>query len=274
VQKDFIKEYWDSQATTHKDSHSASWGDNFMIDLEIATIGEHLASGDKVLDIGCGNGFSTFRQLDAHPEIASIVGIDYSENMISYARQTKKNRGLGSNIDFDVGDIRSINFPDDSFDFVYTTRVLINLPTWEQQKRAINECIRVTRPGGKIIFSEAFWEPLVLLNAMRTLKQLPPLVEHDFNRYLKKSALECFLRDQEQAFSVNEFSSIYYLGSRFLRELVTTPSAYPGYANPINRIFYEIEKDFSGGGFGIQQAYIVTKQGLKMYDNKKKIGDR
>jgi hypothetical protein len=48
------------------------------------------------------------------------------------------------------------------------------------------------------------------------------------------------------------------LGSRFLRELVTDPAAYPGF-NPINRIFYDIEKDFSGGGFGIQQAYIITK---------------
>jgi hypothetical protein len=43
-----------------------------------------------------------------------------------------------------------------------------------------------------------------------------------------------------------------------LRELVTDPASYPGF-NPINRIFYDIEKDFSGGGFGIQQAYIVTK---------------
>ena len=31
------------------------------------------------------------------------------------------------------------------------------------------------------------------------------------------------------------------------------------YSNPINKIFFEIEKDFSGGGFGIQQAYIIDK---------------
>jgi hypothetical protein len=71
--------------------------------------------------------------------------------------------------------------------------------------------------------------------------------------------LEEFFNQKRLKFSVNEFSSVYYLGSRFLRELVTNPAAYPGFSNPINRIFYDIEKEFSGGGFGIQQAYIVTK---------------
>ena len=99
----------------------------------------------------------------------------------------------------------------------------------------------------------------MLLNALRLLKHLPPLVEHDFNRYLKKSVLEEFFAQKELKYSVNEFSSVYYLGSRFLRELVTNAAAYPGYSNPINRIFYDMEKEFSGGGFGIQQAYIVTK---------------
>jgi ubiquinone/menaquinone biosynthesis C-methylase UbiE len=259
MQKDFIKSHWNNQANRHHHSHLASWGDNFMIDLEIATIGEHIMSGAKVLDIGCGNGFSTFRQLDEHPDIDSIFGVDYSEEMIFFAAQTKRNRGLGEKIAFEVGDIRAIGFPENSFDLVYTTRVLINLPNWEEQKSAIDECIRVTRPSGKVIFSEAFWEPLVLLNAMRTLKQLPALVEHDFNRYLKKSEIDKLLRNQGLAFCVNDFSSVYYLGSRFLRELVTDPTAYPGFSNPINRIFYEIEKEFSGGGFGIQQAYIVTK---------------
>jgi 2-polyprenyl-3-methyl-5-hydroxy-6-metoxy-1,4-benzoquinol methylase len=123
----------------------------------------------------------------------------------------------------------------------------------------MNECLRVVKPGGKVVFSEAFYEPLMLLNAMRLLKQLPPLVEHDFNRYIKKENIEKYLSDKGLPFECDEFSSIYYLGSRFLRELVTNPSDYQGYSNPINGIFYDIEKKFSGGGFGIQQAYIVKK---------------
>ena len=149
--------------------------------------------------------------------------------------------------------------PDNTFDVVYTTRVLINLPTWEQQMQGIAECIRVAKPNGTIVLSEGFWEPLMLLNALRSMKNLAPLVEHDFNRYLKISILEAHLKLLGLTYKIEDFSSIYYLGSRFLRELVTNPEDYPGFTNPINELFYNIEKKFSGGGMGIQQAVVIRK---------------
>jgi len=255
---DFIKQYWDGQAEKYGDSHNASWGDNFAIDLEIQTIGKYISEGSDVLDVGCANGYSTFRQFEK--KLKSITGIDFSKKMISFANEKKKVLGLKDNISFLVGDVRSLPFHDESFDVVYTTRVLINLRTWEEQKNGINECLRVCRSDGTVVFSEAFWEPLVLLNSIRLLKQLPSLVEHDFNRYLKKYQIESYLNSQNISFKVDDFSSIYYLGSRFLRELVTKPADYPGYSNPINKIFYQIEGEYSGGGMGIQQAYILKKE--------------
>ncbi len=258
MSQDHIKTYWESQGKTHVDSHWASWGDNWMIDLEIETIGAHLKQGDSVLDVGCANGYSAFRQADNH-KLRSLVGVDFAESMIYAAKRALQNYRGETEITFQVGDVRELKFQSNSFDAVYTTRVLINLPTWEQQKIGIEECLRVARTGGRVIISEGFWEPLTLLNAMRALKQLPPLVEHDFNRYIKMSKLEEFLKERKLNYHIVDFSSIYYLGSRFLRELVTDPSAYPGFSNPINKIFFEIEKDFSGGGVGIQQAVVITK---------------
>lgn len=255
---DPIHAFWESQAARHGGSPEASWGDNWAIALEIDTVAKHLADGDTVLDAGCANGHAAFEQLRRH-DLRKLVGIDFSAQMVAAARRARTERGLAERIEFLEGDVRRLAFADASFDKVYTTRVLINLPTWEQQVAGIEECLRVARGGGKVILSEAFWEPLALLNAMRALVQLPPLVEHDFNRYLKKRRLEEWLRARGLAFSVEEFSSIYYLGSRFLRELVTDPAAYPGYSNPINRIFHGIEGEYSGGGFGIQQAYVIHK---------------
>lgn len=255
---DFIKEYWENQGKNHKSSHEASWGDIYMLQLEIDTIGQYLGSDMSILDVGCANGFSTFRQNEKN-SFRSIVGIDYAENMIKEANLAKEMRQLDDKIRFEVGDVRAINFPDNSFDVVYTTRVLINLPNWQEQQQGMLECLRVAKPGGTVIFSEAFWEPLVLLNALRALKQLEPLVEHDFNRYLKMNRLKEFLESMALAHEIVDFSSIYYLGSRFLRELVTDASAYPGYSNPINEIFFNIERNFSGGNFGIQQAVVVRK---------------
>ena len=256
MKQDYIKAYWEKQGREHTTSHDASWGDKFAIELEIQTIGKYFSKNYDILDIGCANGWSGFRLLEKH-QVKSYTGIDIAESMIEAAKTIKAKNKYDDSINFEIGDIRSLRYPDETFDFVYTTRVLINLPTWEEQKLAILECLRVTKNGGKIIFSEAFWEPLILLNALRSLKQLPPLVEHDFNRYLKGPKLEEFLNSKNLKFAVDDFSSIYYLGSRFLRELVTDASAYPGFTNPINEIFYNIEQNFSGGGFGIQKAYII-----------------
>ncbi len=261
-----IKQFWDEQAKKHGTSHEASWGDNWALDLEINTISKFIKDGDKVLDVGCANGYSALQQCEKHK--VELVGVDYSKEMIEQAifnleHFTSNNRNVPGTIGFRVCDIRNIDFQDNYFDVTYTTRCLINLPTWEEQMQGIKECIRVTKPGGKIILSEAFYEPLVLLNAMRQLVGLTPLVEHDFNRYIKKERLEDFLDmrfDKTFKWNCIDFSSVYYLGSRFLRELVDQEFyKTEGYSHPVNKAFHELSSKFQGGGFGIQQAYVITK---------------
>lgn len=254
---DYVKEHWNQQAEKYGNSYEASWGDVHAIKLETQTIGEYISKGDDVLDVGCANGYATLHHLDKG--IRAITGVDFSDKMIQQAKKRRSEITQASKVSFEIGDVRNLRFYNDTFDVVYTTRTLINLPTWNEQIQGINECIRVCKAGGTTIFSEAFWEPLVLLNSLRALRQLPPLVEHDFNRYLKKQYLEEYFESQGIRFEVVDFSSIYYLGSRFLRELVTNPDDYPGYSNPINELFYDIEKVYSGGGFGIQQAYVIAK---------------
>lgn len=254
MENNFIKDFWNGQAIRFEQSPLASWGDNFAIDLEIKNIAKNLKDGDIVLDVGCANGFATLIQ--AGFKDIKIKGIDFSESMIEQANKNIFNK---DKVDFRVGDVRNIPFDNETFDVTYTTRTLINLPNWEDQIKGIQECIRVTKKGGIIILSEAFYEPLVLLNSLRQLKNLRPLVEHDFNRYLKKEKLERYLKMDDYYFECVDFSSVYYLGSRFLRELVTNVNDYAGYSNPINEYFHKLELVFSGGGFGIQQSYIIKK---------------
>ncbi len=252
-----ISQFWSSRADEFGTSHCASWGDNYAIDLEIQTIGQNVREGDKVLDVGCANGYSAIHHLSK--DVSSITGVDFNEAMIREAKKNLEEVDSPGQLSFEVGDVRKLQFEDNTYDVVYTTRTLINLPTWDEQQQGVSECLRVCKVGGTVIFSESFWEPLVLLNSIRTLKSLPPLVENDFNRYLKQSYLEEYFRSEGIQFEVVDFSSIYYLGSRFLRELVTNPEDHPGYSNAFNESFYNIEKDYSGGGFGIQQAYVIQK---------------
>ena len=94
---DRIKDYWDSQAVKHGTSHNASWGDNWMIDLEISTISKYTHSNDCVLDVGCANGYSTFRQLE-RCNLKNITGIDFSSKMIQEANANKKNMKIDGKI--------------------------------------------------------------------------------------------------------------------------------------------------------------------------------
>ena len=94
---DRIKDYWDSQAVKHGTSHNASWGDNWMIDLEISTISKYIHPNDCVLDVGCANGYSTFRQLE-RCNLKNITGIDFSSKMIQEANANKKNMKIDGKI--------------------------------------------------------------------------------------------------------------------------------------------------------------------------------
>ncbi len=257
---DFIKAYWESQGEAYKTSHTASWRDEFAIAMEIETISSYIKANDRVLDVGCANGFSTFRQLDLQPQ-AYFTGVDFADSMIEYAKQAKVKKGISDeSCRFSVGSVLELPFERNTYDVVYTTRVLINLPTWQQQIQGIEECLRVAKPGGTVIFSEGFWEPLCVLNAIRLLLQLSALVEHDFNRYLKKERLEAWLKERKLEFSVKEFSSLYYLGTRVIRDLILDHIFQPGdYTDPINKLFYELERKHSARMTGVQQAYIVKK---------------
>lgn len=252
----FIKSFWENQAKEFKGHHNASWGDNYALELEFELISGFIKDGQRVLDVGCANGFASIAQ--AKKNKIDLTGIDFAPEMIKYALENKKTHKI-SNVSFYEGDITNIQFEDNSFDIVYTTRVLINLPNWDLQKKGILECFRVAKPKGKVILLEAFYEPMIKLNALRLLMGLAPLEEHDFNRYIKKYKFENFAKSLDFDFYNIDFSSIYYLGSRFLRELVTDFKSFEGYSNPINLDFFELEKKYSGGGLGIQQAYIINK---------------
>jgi hypothetical protein len=72
--------------------------------------------------------------------------------------------------------------------------------------------------------------------------------------------LEAWLREQGLSFQVEDFSSVYYLGSRVFRELIQKEQLpFGDYSSPVNKLFYEIEREYSGGGMGVQQAYVIRK---------------
>lgn len=251
---DHILSFWNRQAESFGTSAEASWGDSWMVALEIEEIVSKLGNPSTALDVGCSNGHATLR-IAKHLPDTQFRGVDFSPQMIGFAEKAAAAESMP--VDFQVADARSLPFADDSFDSAFTTRTLINLPTWTEQRTAVEELIRVTKVGGRVVLSEAFWEPLCAINSLRLLVGLEPLREHDFNRYLKRDVICSFLDSAGLSWSWHGYSSLYYLGSRVMRELCSDPSEHPGYSNPVNQAFFELEKSFSGGPFSVQAAIVI-----------------
>lgn len=258
---DHILSFWEGQAAKHGGSSHASWADDYMVDLERSFLAQFISdlSPRNALDCGTSNGHSLLSLAERFPSV-NFEAFDYSPEMISQANLALQQSSCKNISRISLQDIRSTDYPSDGFDFVYTTRVLINLATWQEQVLGTKECLRLVRPGGSLLLMEAFWEPLCKLNSFRALGGLAPLEEHDFNRYLKHSNLSGLLIKMGVKYSTYDFSSTYYFLTRFVRELIHADEADSTYKSKFNHYAKELHLSLKPSeGLGVQQAYLIHK---------------
>ena len=101
------------------------------------------ASGLKVLEIGCGLGTDGVQFARAG---ADYTGVDLTEAAVDLARRNFEWRNLAG--EFRTADAENLDFPENSFDLVYSHGVLHHTPDTE---RAIREVHRVLKPGGRAV---------------------------------------------------------------------------------------------------------------------------
>jgi ubiquinone/menaquinone biosynthesis C-methylase UbiE len=95
------------------------------------------------LDAGCGTGFLSF-------ELATrghhVTGVDFAPAMLAEARRKAAERSVS--IRFEEADAEHLPFPAGGFDLVISRHLLWTLP---HPEAAIDEWIRVLRPGGRLV---------------------------------------------------------------------------------------------------------------------------
>ena len=99
--------------------------------------------GLKVLEIGCGLGTDGAQFAKAG---ADYTGVDLTNAAIDLARKRFELFGLTGK--FQVADAENLDFPDESFDVVYSHGVLHHTPDIDA---AVQEIHRVLKPGGRAI---------------------------------------------------------------------------------------------------------------------------
>ncbi len=103
---------------------------------------DYSRKGDKVLDLGCGNG----RLYEALKEKqVDYVGCDNSKELIKIA-QEKYPEG-----NFKLTDGLTLPLKDHSFDIIYCIAVLHHIPSKLLRKKFLLEAKRVLRPNGLLI---------------------------------------------------------------------------------------------------------------------------
>ena len=103
----------------------------------------------KVLDIGCGPGFSSIILSCAGYDVTAV---DYTEEMLNKAKQNAGD--LKDKIKFRRMDAHNLEFDEGQFDLIVTRNLTWNL---KDPEKAYKSWYKVLRKGGKMINFDANW---------------------------------------------------------------------------------------------------------------------
>jgi ubiquinone/menaquinone biosynthesis C-methylase UbiE len=168
-----------TSATTNPNKALWEKGDFTRIAESMRESGEALVAGlgiqrgDRVLDLGCGDGTTA---LPAARRGAQVLGVDIARNLVEAGNRRAREQGL-ENLRFQVGDATDLRELDArSFDLVVSLFGAMFAPKPFDVAR---EMVRVTRPGGRITMGN--WipgDPTLVAQILKiSSSHMPPLPE-------------------------------------------------------------------------------------------------
>jgi ubiquinone/menaquinone biosynthesis C-methylase UbiE len=186
------QQYWDRKSSTY--------------DQEIGVLDRRLfgdsrqwacsqATGE-VLEVAIGTGLN----LPFYSDRVAVTGLDISEQMLDIARI--RARDLGRDVTLRQGTAHALQFEDSSFDTVVCTLGLCAIPDHEA---AVDEMIRVLRPGGQLILVDHVASSSRLARGVQWLVEritIPLAGEHFLRRPLNQIRARGLDVEQQQRFKL------------------------------------------------------------------------
>ena len=247
-----VSEHWDAQARAGTVTRDA-----ILKQLEMRHIRQHVRDGMRVCDAGCGDGTTLIYLASLFPD-CELVGFDESPEMVKVARRMAGVMGVSGQVTIYEGsvldppsEIRS-SYPrqvGDWFDLVYTERVLINLPDWKTQAKALDALWGLKSPTGTLLCVESCQDGLDRLNDLRRRMDLPLIVPPWHNRYVRAHEMRDAMLVRP---TVADFSSSYYFLSRIVNARLTKDEVgegvEPSYDAPVNQLALDLPPIAEGYG--------------------------
>ncbi|WP_432478534.1 class I SAM-dependent methyltransferase [Nocardioides sp. GXQ0305] len=128
-----------------------------MLTVDFDRLG--LRPGERVLDLGCGAGRHAF---EMYRRGADVIAFDQDPDELATVREwfaAMRDAGEvpdGAEADVKEGDALALPFADGEFDRVVAAEILEHVPA---DIAAIEELVRVTRPGGTVALTVPRWLP-------------------------------------------------------------------------------------------------------------------
>lgn len=184
-------EFYDQSANSWWQKEAKVYALYYLNPLRFEYFDRHIKSwqGLKVLDVGCGGGFSC-EYIAARG--SKVFGIDRSLTCINAAIAHAAGSGLA--IDYQCGLAENLPYPENYFDVVLCVDVLEHIT---DPKQAITEIYRVLKPGGVFCFdtiNRTFKSWLIMIWLLEeVLKEIPQGI-HDWQKFIKPEELTTLMQ--------------------------------------------------------------------------------
>ncbi|MDQ0772853.1 27-O-demethylrifamycin SV methyltransferase [Streptomyces aurantiacus] len=128
------------------DDHDTATFDQAMVQMTDEMIRRLDPSpGDRVLDVGCGNGTPAMQLARARD--VEVVGISVSARQVERANRRAREADLADRVRFEQIDAMNLPFDDGSFDRAWALESMLHMP---DKQRVLTEVHRVVRPGARV----------------------------------------------------------------------------------------------------------------------------